>query len=520
MKKFSTPEEIASFLKEKEKTGGQRGYRITIDMAAAPMLEKAGAQSASESVNGAADFSTTNIQVAGVDEADIVKNDGRYIYQLAGNTVSIVDAYPAESAKLLSQIEIEGDAQEIFINRERLIVLGNKYDETLEKRLPSPTASELVEPYPGRMNREYASLFIYNIEDREAPALLRSVALDGYYFDSRMIGDYVYIIANEYPRYYDDVIVVPEVSDSEGINLKPDVYYFDEPDYSYSFTTIASVNAQSTEDPVEAKVYLLGSAQNMFVSQKNVYITYQRMMPEPVLYERAFDTVLQPLVPIYVSAEINRIKDSDLAEAEKQRKIERVVGKYFDALTDSDRQRLEELSGRRFEKLEREQSKKTEKTVVHKIAIADGSIEYKAGGSVPGRVLNQFSMDEYNGYFRIATTTGQVSRGGGLSANHIYILDGALEIQGALEDLAPGERIYSARFMGKRAYLVTFKKVDPLFVIDLADPKKPRLLGKLKIPGYSDYLHPYDENHVIGLGKEAAPAENGDFAWYQGLKIA
>ncbi|GBE56750.1 beta propeller domain protein [archaeon BMS3Bbin16] len=520
LKKFSTPEEIASFLKEKEKTGGQRGYRITIDMAAAPMLEKAGAQSASESVDGAADFSTTNIQVAGVDEADIVKNDGRYIYQLAGNTVSIVDAYPAESAKLLSQIEIEGDAQEIFINRERLIVLGNRYDETLEKRLPSPAASELVEPYPGRMNREYASLFIYNIEDREAPALLRSVALDGYYFDSRMIGDYVYIIANEYPRYYDDVIVVPEVSDSEGINLKPDVYYFDEPDYSYSFTTIASVNTQSTEDPVEAKVYLLGSAQNMFISQKNVYITYQRMMPEPVLYERAFDTVLQPLVPIYVSAEINRIKDSDLAEAEKQRKIERVVGKYFDALTDSDRQRLEELAGRRFEKLEREQSKKTEKTVVHKIAIADGSVEYKAGGSVPGRVLNQFSMDEYNGYFRIATTTGQVSRGGGLSANNIYILDGELEIQGALEDLAPGERIYSARFMGERAYLVTFKKVDPLFVIGLADPKNPRLLGKLKIPGYSDYLHPYDENHVIGLGKEAAPAENGDFAWYQGLKIA
>ena len=111
--------------------------------------------------------------------------------------------------------------------------------------------------------------------------------------------------------------------------------------------------------------------------------------------------------------------------------------------------------------MEREQSKKTEKTVVHKIAIADGSVEYKAGGSVPGRVLNQFSMDEYNGYFRIATTTGQVSRGGGLSANNIYILDGELEIQGALEDLAPGERIYSARFMGERAYLVTFKKVDP-----------------------------------------------------------
>jgi uncharacterized secreted protein with C-terminal beta-propeller domain len=104
--------------------------------------------------------------------------------------------------------------------------------------------------------------------------------------------------------------------------------------------------------------------------------------------------------------------------------------------------------------------------------------------------------------------------------NHIYVLDSNLAVVGRLEDLAPGESIYSARFIGDRCYLVTFKKIDPLFVIDLTDPTNPKVLGKLKIPGYSDYLHPYDENHIIGLGKEAVEAEEGNFAWYQGVKLS
>ncbi len=150
-------------------------------------------------------------------------------------------------------------------------------------------------------------------------------------------------------------------------------------------------------------------------------------------------------------------------------------------------------------------------------------MECEASGEVPGRVLNQFSMDEYQGYFRIATTTGYVARflSEATSANHVYVLDSkTLEIKGKLEKLAPGEEIYSARFMGTRCYLVTFKKVDPLFTIDLSNPAEPRVLGKLKIPGYSDYLHPYDDNYLIGIGKETVEAEEGDFAWYQGLKIS
>jgi uncharacterized secreted protein with C-terminal beta-propeller domain len=136
-------------------------------------------------------------------------------------------------------------------------------------------------------------------------------------------------------------------------------------------------------------------------------------------------------------------------------------------------------------------------------------------------------MDEYKGNFRVAATKGSVTDTEIKSTNHIYVLDKDMKQIGSLDDLAPGEEIYSSRFVNDRVYLVTFKKVDPFFVIDLKDPTKPAVLGYLKIPGYSDYLHPYDENHIIGVGKEAIDASSGqtssrnlDFAWYQGLKMA
>jgi inhibitor of cysteine peptidase len=153
------------------------------------------------------------------------------------------------------------------------------------------------------------------------------------------------------------------------------------------------------------------------------------------------------------------------------------------------------------------------RTSIHRLHIEGDAIEYVASGEIPGMVLNQFSMDEYDSHFRVATTTY-----GGTSQNNVYILDMSLTITGSLEGLAPGETIYSARFMGERGYLVTFKQVDPLFVIDLKDPYNPEELGYLKVTGYSDYLHPYDENHLIGIGKETTDA--GEFAWYQGVKIS
>jgi len=163
----------------------------------------------------------------------------------------------------------------------------------------------------------------------------------------------------------------------------------------------------------------------------------------------------------------------------------------------------------------------TDQTLILRISIDNGNFWSDASGLVPDQILNRFSMDEYNNYFRIATTTGHLSKTNEkTSANHVFVLNMDMLIVGELTNIAPGESIYSTRFMGNRCYLVTFKKVDPFFVIDLRNPRSPQILGELKIPGYSDYLHPYDENHVIGIGKDTKEAEEGNFAWYQGVKIS
>jgi inhibitor of cysteine peptidase len=385
------------------------------------------------------DYSATNIQVEGVDEADIVKTDGEYIYLVLDNRLVIVKAYPPEEARILSEIELDGRIAGILINEGRLAVFEDGapvYHNELD-RLDLDYGTQ-----------QKTSIKVYDVSNGESPILVRDVAVDGFYFGSRMIGNYVYVIVNDFVSAGDDQVDTPRIYFPGSVEEIPasEIWHSDIPDYSYIFTTIMAVNIKKDAQDPAHQTLLLGNASNLYVSMDNIYITFPSQRAD-----------------VY----------------------------------------------------------NTEKTAVHRVSIDGGVIEYDGSGEVPGRPLNQFSMDEHQGYFRMATTTGHVSRDGSpTSANHVYILDKGLNVVGQLEDLAPGEQIYSARFMGNRCYLVTFQKVDPLFVIDLEDPYKPRVLGELKITGYSDYLHPYDEDHVIGIGKEAIAAEEGDFAWYQGVKIS
>src|SRR5437660_1381269 len=154
-------------------------------------------------------------------------------------------------------------------------------------------------------------------------------------------------------------------------------------------------------------------------------------------------------------------------------------------------------------------------TVLHRISVNGSTVKYEATGTVQGHILNQFSMDEFQGYFRVATTgyagwTGQTTS--------VYVLSNSLKIVGRLEGLGQGENFHSARFIGEMGYLVTFKKTDPLFVIELRDPTRPKVMRQLNTTGYSDYLQALDESHLIGIGKETV--DEGSFAWYQGVKVS
>jgi uncharacterized secreted protein with C-terminal beta-propeller domain len=422
--RFSSYEELQEFIKANTQNKAWGPIRFWAESDAGAALAPA-----------ASDYSTTNIQVAGVDEADIVKTDGQYIYLVSAQKVIIVKAYPPEQAQILSEIELEGTAIGIFINGDRLVVFE---EEMPYYELPS-SVEKIYAPYVSPKT----FIKVYDVSDRENPQLQRELSADGQYVSSRMIGDYAYVVINEPVYEQDEELNLPKIGlgDEETEIPATDIYYSDVPDYFYMYTTIMAINTQNDDQEPTYETILLGASSNLYVSLNSIYLTF------PVWGE--------------------------------------YVGNF-------------------------------QKTSIHRIHIDGAEIEPIASGEVPGMVLNQFSMDEYDGYFRVATTTYEET-----SRNNIYVLDvNDLSIVGSLEDLARGETIYSARFMGERGYLVTFEKTDPLFVIDLSDPYNPEILGELKMPGYSNYLHPYDENYLIGIGKEAVEAEEWDFAWYQGLKIA
>jgi inhibitor of cysteine peptidase len=491
LKQFGSFSELKEFLKE----NAQSPYSSEV-------LENAGSFKASDSAGtrgsgGSSDYSTTNIQVEGVDEADIVKNDGKYLYVVSGNKLVIIDAYPAESMNVLSEISYNTEINEIFINEDRLILFGNEYSDS----------DSLV--------------YIYDISDRENPYLIHTFEGEGYYEDSRMIGDYVYVISKKYIDTNSPslpVYVVDGVKEEVGAR---DIYYFSERDSAYVFTSIMTININSGD--FNSEVYLTGDTGNLYVSKNNIYLTYPRWIDADDYAEIYAEDVAFPLLPMIYDEKIRNILDS--GEYSKINEINSLIFDYSISLKGDSKA---EFDRKLFELTKEFQdfiSKQKEKTVIHKINIHHDKIDYGGSGEVFGHILNQFSMDEYEGNLRIATTTGNVW--GGSSLNHLYVLNEDLELIGSLEDLAPGESIYSARFLGERVYMVTFKKIDPFYVVDLSNPGNPSVLGYLKIPGYSDYLHIYDENSVIGIGKNTVEASEElesvrgiDFAWYQGVKIS
>lgn len=475
------------------------GFQVTLD------------DSTGNTTSELRDYSDTNIQVEGVDEADFIKTDGEFIYLVSGNTLLIIKAYPTQTAKVLSKIELDSTPTEILKNGGRLIIFGTKYAEIT-------TYPDTCSCFPPRSHQTFVK--VYNISDKENPVEEREMEIDGNYYDSRMVGNYVYLIVNSPLNYLNGEIELPNIA-TNGENRRvnaSEVHYFDTFEKSYQFTIVLSLDLSGKNNEYSSKVFLMGYTQNIFVSNNNIYVTYRKGTEAPRYWDDLINRISKNL-PRNVRDEIDGSKKEDLSFLQRVRKIKAIALRYYENLENDEKWDFRSKIDQDVWDVKSDIQK--EATIVHRISISNGKIEHKAVGEVPGRVLNQFSMDEHQGYFRIATTTGHVSGwGNGTAKNHVYVLNMDLDIVGRLEDLAPGERIYSARFMGDRVYLVTFKKVDPLFVIDLKDPENPKVRGELKIPGYSDYLHMYDENHLIGIGKDTIESDWGGFAWYQGVKIA
>jgi inhibitor of cysteine peptidase len=461
-------------------------------------------ESKSVSAPGAAgtDYSRTNIQVAGVDEADIVKNDGKYIYAVTGKDLFIIEAYPAKDAKILSKIEFKSWPQEVYIQKDRLVVFGQNqaiYENESYKRFKRQSSFEFMK--------------IFDISDRKNPKQLKDFDFEGSYLSSRLIGNKLYFITNNYNFYFADNYPVPRVLDG-GIALpldeSPDIYFFDMPYQNSNFVNVYCVDIDDVSQPLKNQSYITPASQNVFVSPLNIYLTLTKYVSEYEIEMEVMKELLLPKLSASDQDKIARIEAVDnfiLSKSEKIQKISQILLAHINGLSNDEQDNWQKQLEEKIKQKYSDLSKELEKTLIYKVSIKDNKIEYKTSGEVTGTVLNQYSMDEKDGNFRIATTKNRTwsryqDQNQKDSYNNMYILDENLKQIGYIENIAPGERIYSARFMGDRAYLVTFQQTDPLFVIDMKDPSKPTILGKLKVPGFSNYLHPYDENTLIGIGKE------------------
>lgn len=389
---------------------------------------------------GTADDSTasnshaeTNTQVEGVDEGDIIKTDGRYIYVARGSYLSIIDG---ETMKLASQKKLRASVKEndicineIYVDGNRLVMVCEEYSAPGGQGV---AVEYSVSSYDCCFIRKCSCVaIVWDITDRENPKQLRRVTQDGNVVASRMVGTFLYIATNYTPDLSTEAgEFTPKVN---GQKLACDEVYVESvKDESSEYIVLSGFDTANAQSEV-SRVSVLGDGWNDYCSADTFYLS---------------------------------------------------VGEY-------------------------DSKKDREYTVVHAFSIRDGAVSYKGSGSVPGSCYGQYMMDQNGKYFRIATTG--YDSGKDEDYTSLYVLDEKLNVIGKLEDIAKDEELKSTRFMGDTAYIVTFRNTDPLFAVDLSKPDEPKLLGEVKLPGFSQYLHPLSENLLIGVGYDGDD-ENADFS--------
>ena len=417
-KQADSEEELYKTLQELEKQTGsyaRGGDVMLLEESAEITTMDAGAAdtAANQKVTGEADYSQTNVREAGVDEGDVVKTDGSYLYILkSSGSVRIVDIRGTKMKEIaeIQPEKLNESIEDLYLDGDRLMLVTTGYESSMEE-----AESDMY-----TVNRyQYTALTVYDITEREHPEVTGRITQEGDYRQSRKNGDYVYLLTQYSPSLgdsFEDSSVMPLVNEQKlAIS---DVYLPDQtsqPDYLVA----SGINIQDPENVISSKAIVSGAA-DFYMSSDNLFICNNNW---------------------------NDGKSS---------------------------------------------------TEILRFACEDGEITAGAMCELPGFLNDTFSLDEYQGYLRVLLT--EDSNG---ESNSLYILDADMQVTGAIRDLADGETIRSARFMGTIAYFVTFRQTDPLFCADLSDPDNPQILSELKLTGFSSYLHPYGDHLLLGVGYEA-----------------
>lgn len=433
--------EIKKCIKEYNKQMARDNNSMAIGMyESASSSDAASAESSNVSDTGA--YSDTNLRENGVGEADIVKTDGKNIYTLCRSVVTITAIDNGSMEKLAS---IEQDAEryveDIYVQDDKLVLFG-----TLGRQVGNSEDSEAYDGY--YENNTYVQ--VYDISDPSNPKEIGNMEQSGGYNTSRIVDGYVYVLSQFHP-YEDNVTArdlwyIPEV---QGKSIEAENIYMPQEADGNEYTIITAFSLDNPSEKTDSKA-VFGYSDVCYVSENNIYITS------------------------------NYYEDSDVS-----------------------------------------------RTLIRKISYTDGKLVGVAQTKIKGMLNDSFSIDEYEGNLRLVTTIDEIYSNDDImplnetadktekavaenvkdampGTNSLYVLNDKLEIIGSIHNLAKDETIYSARFMGDTGYFVTYRQVDPLFSVDLSNPENPKILGELKIPGFSEYLHPYGDGKLLGIGMDVS----------------
>ncbi|MFA6321988.1 MAG: beta-propeller domain-containing protein [Candidatus Buchananbacteria bacterium] len=515
MVKFNSEQDFKDYLKSTEglMTGfagnfGQKNTAIATDSVSTQKALMPTSSGSDEQAGTAERFSQTNIQVSGVDEPDIIKTDGQNIFfsleprygittdtansmeksrslsqttsvsiapdmpqRIVDSSVKIIKAFKPADLKEISSINENGN---LLLNNNHLIVIGNNKISAFDvSRANQPKATWQLQ-----------------------------LASNAYLTDSRLYNGLIYlIIRKNISDFLPCPIEVVSLNNKKISVACQDVYHPQSPvniDVTYTVMAIDPLNGE-----IKNQTSFVGSASHSltYMSQNNIYATYT-FFPDAVsfMYDFLVSKCLG-LVPESLIEKLAKLKSYEISSAAKMTEFNQIMENFERSLDNDQQLELETELTNRLNQYLTEHQRELEKTGIVKIGIKNFSI--LATGQIPGEPLNQFCLDEYKNILRIATTiSGGLMGATNQSVSDVYALDENLKELSSVKDLGKGEKIYSARFVGDRGYIVTFRQTDPFYVIDLTDPKNSKLSGELKIPGFSSYLHPIDQNLIIGIGQE------------------
>ncbi len=447
------------------------------------------------------DHSETNTQEQGVDEADLVKTDGVYIYLISNGKILIIDAQPAEQTKVVASIDLNnGYASGLYLDGDRLTVISQAW----ESKSVQQTDDGQEAAWLGFTYRSYVKVTVYDVSDHKNPTVAEETEINGSLTDSREVDGRLYLVVQNYlnlPRPLALRVGDPvELAEGKywpgrqqdlysGVNFVPEaggedkVLQWQQWGQKYRYETEEEFRARLEGMTVNQLLpgYTVDADGNTILGglAGQIYLPddsdrYTNEMSSVVLVNlhddqpgpTASTTIFGMQGQVYASAD-NLYVTTQVWETP--------MGSWRGEL----------------------------RTDIYKFGLGEDSVDFEASGEVPGWAINSFAMDEEGGYFRIATTSSQNDG----TANNVLVLKedaDRLEVAGGITGLAFSESLMAARFVGDKGYLVTYRFVDPLFTIDFSDPENPTVVGQLKVPGYSTYLHPVDEGHLLAIGHDGS----------------